>query len=209
MVTLESKSIHSLFKIQIKMKKIIQTPLVLAMLLVMTFLLSSFSIDNSRVDSREDKPPVTQKEDRRKSRLEKRQTRLQERLDKSKNTAKRQKIQKKIRGIQKQNDDGFGTPVVGIIGMVLSIFSFILFVAFIASLIAAIGIGVGFASFALLLAGLGLAFLGLVISIVSLVLHAKNPDKHTMRGFGIAGMIIGSVMLGIFAVAAVFFFAFI
>lgn len=190
------------------MRKFIQPPFVLAMLFVLTILLSSFSIDDSRIDSREDKPPVTQKEDRRKQRLENRQTRLQERLDKSKNTAKRQKIQKKIRGIDKQKDDGFGTPVVGIIGMVLSILSFIAFIAFIASLIAAIGVGIGVASFGLLFGGIGLALAGLVVSIVSLTLNAKNPDKHTLKGFGIAGMIVGSVMLGIFAIAAIFFFAF-
>lgn len=189
------------------MKKFIQPPFVLAILFMLTVLLSSFSIDASRVDSRDDKPPVTQKEDRRKQRLENRQTRLQERLDKSKNTAKRQRIQKKIRGIDKQKDDGFGSPIVGIIGMVLSILSFIAFIAFIASLIAAIGVGIGVASFGLLFGGLGLALAGLVVSIVSLTLHAKNPDKHTLKGFGIAGMIVGSVMLGIFAIAAIFFFA--
>jgi uncharacterized membrane protein len=190
------------------MKKITQTPFLLATLFVCTFLFSSFSLDYSRVDSRDDDPPVTQKENRRKMRLDKRQTRLQERLKKSKNTVKRQRIQKKIRGIEKQKDDGFGTPAVGIVGMILSIFSFILFVAFIASLIAAIGIGIGFATYALLFSGIGLALAGLIVSIISLALNSKNPDKHTMKGFGIAGMIIGSVMTGIFAVAAVIFFAF-
>lgn len=188
------------------MKKIAQTPFLLATLFLCTFLLSSFSLEDSRVDSREDNPPVTQKENRRKQRLEKRQARLQERLKKSKNTVKRQRIQKKIRGIDKQKDDGFGTPVVGIIGMVLSILAFIVFIAFIVSLIAAIGIGVGIASFGLLFGGIGLALAGLIISIVALVLNAKDPDKHTMRGFGLAGMIVGSVMLGIFLIAAILFF---
>lgn len=191
------------------MKKFTQSPFLLAMLFVCTFLLSSFSLDYSRVDSRDDDPPVTQKENRRKMRLDKRQTRLQDRLNKSKNTVKRQRIQKKIRGIEKQKDDGFGTPVVGIIGMVLSIFSFILFIAFIASLIAGIGIGISLViTYATLFSGIGLALAGLIISIISLVLNAKNPDKHTMKGFGIAGMVIGSVMTGIFAVAAAIFFAF-
>ena len=190
------------------MKKFTQTPFLLATLFVCTFLFSSFSLDYSRIDSRDDDPPVTQKENRRKMRLDKRHTRLQERLKKSKNTAKRQKIQKKIRGIEKQKDDGFGTPAVGIIGMILSIFSFILFIAFIASLIAAIGIGIGFVTYALLFSGIGLALAGLIVSIVSLVLNSKDPDKHTMKGFGIAGMVIGSVMVGFFAVAAVIFFAF-
>ncbi len=188
------------------MKKIIQAPFLLAMLLVCTFLFSSFSLEDSRVDSRDDNPPVTQKENRRQQRLEKRQTRLQNRFKKSKSTTQRQKIQKKIRGIEKQKDDGFGTPVVGIIGMILSILSFIVFIAFIASLIAAIGIGVGVATFGLLFAGIGLAIAGLVISIIALVLNANDPDKHTMKGFGLAGMIVGSVMTGIFLIAAILFF---
>lgn len=189
------------------MKKTIQAPLLLAMLFIFTFLFSSFSVDYSRVDSRDDDPPVSQKENRRKLRLEKRQARLQKLLKKSKHTIVRQKIQKKIRGIEKQKDDGFGTPAVGVIGMILSILSFILFIAFIASLIAAIGIGIGFATYALLFSGIGLALTGLIVSIISLALNSKNPDKHTMKGFGIAGMVVGSIMTGIFIVTTLLFFA--
>lgn len=191
------------------MKKFVQSPFLLSLLFVCTFLFSSFSLEYSREDSRDDNPPVTQKENRRKMRLEKRQTRLQERLKKSKNTIQRQRIQKKIRGIEKQKDDGFGTPIVGIIGMVLSILAFVLFVAFIASLFsAAIGTGVIGTSAILLLGGLGLAIAGLGVSIAALVLNRTNPDRHTMRGFGLAGMIIGSIMLGIFIVATAIFFLF-
>ncbi|WMX12439.1 MULTISPECIES: hypothetical protein [unclassified Aureispira] len=192
------------------MKKFVQSPFLLGLLFVCTLLFSSFSVEYSKVDSRDDNPPVTQKENRRKHRLEKRQARLQKRLKKSKNTVKRQRIQKKIRGIQKQKDDGFGSPALGIVGMVLSILSFILFVAFIASLLSAAvaGIAIGITSLGLLLGGLGLAIIGLTISIISLILNAKNPDKFTMRGFGLAGMIVGSIMTGIFIVAAVVFFAF-
>jgi hypothetical protein len=191
------------------MKRFIQAPFLLAMLFVCTFLFSSFSLEYSRVDSRDDDPPVIQKENRRKLRLEKRQTRLQERLKKSKNTVQRQKIQKKIRGIEKQKDDEFGTPIVGIIGMVLSILSFFLFIGFIFSLFvaAAAGVMVGIATFGLLFGGLGLALAGLIVSIVAIILNRKNPDKFTMKGFGIAGMIIGSVMTGFFIVAALLFFA--
>lgn len=191
------------------MKKFIQFPFLLAILLVGTFLFSSFSLGDAREDSRDDKPPVTQKENRRKHRLEKRQTRLQTRLKKSNNTVQRQKIQKKIRGIKKQKDDGFGTPAVGILGMVLSILSFIVFIAFLSSLFsaAAAGLMVGFATFALLFGGIGLAIAGLVISIIAIVLNRRNPDKHTLKGFGIAGMIVGSVMTGIFLITALLFFA--
>jgi hypothetical protein len=191
------------------MKKTIQSPLLLAMLFIFTFLFSSFSVDYSRVDSRDDDPPVTQKENRRKLRLEKRQARLQKLLKKSKHTIVRQKIQKKIRGIEKQKDDGFGTPAVGIVGMVLSILSFILFIAFIASLFtaAAAGVMIGMATFACLFGGIGLALAGLIVSIIAIVLNRKNPDKHTMKGFGIAGMIVGSVMTGIFIVTTLLFFA--
>lgn len=193
------------------MKKLIKSPFLLSILMVCTIMLSSFSLDYSREDSRDDNPPITQKENRRKQRLEKRQTRLQQRLKKAKTTTKRQKIQKKIRGIEKQKDDDFGSPVLGIVGMVLSILSFILFIAFLVSLVsaAAAGLAVALTSTGLLLAGLGLAVAGLVISIVALILNAQNPDKFTMRGFGLAGMIIGSIMTGIFIVAAVIFFAFI
>lgn len=191
------------------MKKFIQTPFLLATLFVCTFLLSSFSLDYSRVDSRDDTPPVTQKENRRKQRLDKRQARLQKRLKKTKNTFKRQQIQKKIRGIKKQKDDGFGSPVIGIIGMCLSILSFIILIAFFASLItaASAGVMVGIATFGLLFGGIALALAGLIISIVALVLNRKDPDKHTMKGFGLAGMIIGSVMTGIFIVTTLLFFA--
>lgn len=192
------------------MKKTIQSPVLLICLFLCTFLLSSFSVEYAKTDSRDDSPPVSQKESRRNKRLKKRQLRLEKQLEKSNSAVRRQKIQKKLRHIDLQKDDGFGTPVIGIIGMILSIIGFICFIAFIGTLFYALsfGIATGFSSIALLIGGMGTALLGLVTSIVALVLNKKNPEKFTKKGFGLAGMIIGSVALGILIIATAIFFLF-
>ena len=143
-------------------------------------------------------------------RLEKTKIRLNKRLKKTKNQFQRQLIQKKIRHIQKKQDDGYGTPVVGIVGMVLSILAFILFIAFIGTLFYALinGLAIGLMSVYLLIAAIIAALSGLGVSIAGIVLPNKDPDKFSGRGFGIAGMIIGSVMCGILLIAALLFFIF-
>ncbi|BDS11605.1 hypothetical protein [Aureispira anguillae] len=195
------------------MKKLISPTCLLSCLFAALFLLSSFSVDYSRSDSRDDNPPITKKENRRKNRLEKRQAKLTKRLKKSKSTAQRQAIQKKIRGIQKKQNDG-GTPAIGIVGMVLSCISFVLLLVLLFSALILLFITVlggtaastGFPYLFLIVLGLGVAFAGLVISIISLILNKNNPERFTRRGFGIAGMIIGSIALGIFLIAALIFF---
>lgn len=182
----------------------------LLLLIILTAFFSSFAVEYGRVDSRDDNPPpvVSKKEQRRQARLDRQETKLNRRLQRAKSVKKRQVIQKKLRKVRSKQDE-FGTPVVGLVGMILSILSFILLIAFIASLFAALisGAAVGLLSLYLLLGGLIVSVLGLGTSIAAIILNKKNPDKFTGKGFGIAGMIIGIVMLSILAIAAAIFFA--
>jgi len=182
----------------------------LLLLVVLTTFFSSFAVEYGRVDGREDNPPpaVSKKEQRRQLLLDRKETKLNQRLQRTKSVKKRQAIQKKLRKVKSKQDE-FGTPAIGIVGMILSILSFILFIAFIASLLAALisGAAVGLLSLYLLIGGLVTSFLGLTTSVVGIILHKMNPDKFTGKGFAIAGMIIGIVMLSVFAIAAAVFFS--
>ncbi len=184
------------------MKKFLNPSLFLSGLFFCMILLSSFSLEYSRDDGRDDQPQISKKELNRNKRLDKRKARLQKKIATTKSSIQRQMMQKRIRTIQKQQDDGFGTPVIGILGMVLAILAFILFIGFIASLfMTAVGQLVAGTSFLILIAGLVTSGVGLGLSIAGMVLPNKDPDKFSGRGFGLAGTIIASIMLGIFLIA--------
>ena len=195
------------------MKKVWSTSTFLLLLISSLLVLSSFS-SVPVVDGRDDTPPVEKtKENRRKARLNKRYNRLSARFDKTTNTKQRVRLQKKIRNVERQQD-GDPSPVVGIIGLVLGVISFFLFVAALAILGAAaraiaMGLTASIAGAGLLyIAGLASAIAGLIVSIVSLVLTNTNPDKHSMPGFGIAGIIVGSIFMVILALAVMIFYIF-
>lgn len=191
------------------MKKTLSSSAILSGMFLFVILMSSFSLEYSREDSRDDKTPQVNKvEERYKQRLEKRKVRLEKRFKRTKSTAKRQKIQKRIRNIKQKHDDGFGSPIFGLLGLIFSILAAVLFFVFLGLLFstgvgAAAGIGVLSPLIPLYVAiGGGVsAVLGLGLSITGIILNKKDPDKWTKRGLGIAGMIIGIIMVSIFAIA--------
>ncbi|MGH1336915.1 MAG: hypothetical protein ACRBFS_12395 [Aureispira sp.] len=195
------------------MKRLMQTPSLLIFLFASIFVLSSFS-SVPVAEVRDDNPPVeTTKESRRTSRLNKRYNRLSKRFDETNNTKQRYRLQKKIRAVERQQDSG-PTPIWGIIGLVLGVLSFILFVAALTTWAraAAVGVSTGTApatggGLALAVGGLITAIGGVVISILSLIFNAKDPDKYILKGFGIAGIIVGSIFTVILAITLLIFIA--
>lgn len=195
------------------MKKLMGTPTLLIFLFASMFLLSSFS-SVPVADVRDDNPPVEKTtESRRKARLNKRYNRLSARFDQTTNTKQRYRLQKKIRNVERKQASG-GTPIWGIIGLVLGVISFILFIAALSALAnaAAVAVTTNTAAatgggLALFIGGLIAAIAGLVISIISLVLHSQDPQKYTLKGFGVAGIIVGSIFMVILSIALLIFIA--
>lgn len=189
------------------MKNLMNLPSLLICLFASMLVLSSFS-SVPVADVRDDNPPVEKTvENRRKARLNKRYNNLSQRFDKTTNTKQRIRLQKKIRNVERQQATN-GSPLWGIIGLVLGVIAFALFIFALVTLaraaVVAASTGTAAATgggVALFVAGLIAALAGVVISIVSLVLIGQNPDRHTMRGFGIAGIIIGSIFIFILAIA--------
>lgn len=193
------------------MKKITQTSFFLLLAFAGLFILSSFSLVPA-VDVRDENPPIEKKKkNRRQVRLNKRYNRLYQRFDQTKNTKQRHRLQKKIRHVERQQDSN-PTPIVGIIGLALGVLAFILFVAALASLaVAARAASMGLASSTatggiLFIVGLIAAFAGLIVSIISLVLNKTKPERHNLKGFGIAGIIVSSVFILILTIANLAFF---
>lgn len=161
-------------------------------------------------DVRDDNPPVEKTaESRRQTRLNKRYNQLNERFDKATNAKQRLRLQKKIRNVERQQDSP-GTPVWGIIGLVLGIISFVLLIAGIAALIRAgiTGTSALAGAGSILVGGIIAAITGLIISIVSLVLHSKDPERYTLKGFGIAGIIVSSIMFFFLLIITAYLFIF-
>jgi hypothetical protein len=170
--------------------------------------LSSFSTVPA-ADVRDDNPPVeSTKETRRKKRLNKRYNRLHQQFEQSTNTKQRYRLQKKIRTVERLQEDG--SPVLGIIGLGLGILSFILLIASFLSLIRAGLNGLNAAATAgpVVVIGLLTAIAGLALSIVYSIMNRKDPERYPFKGFAIAGIIISSVMLGFLIAISMFLFYF-
>ncbi len=195
------------------MKNVLNLPAFLLFLFSSLFVLSSFSTVPT-ADVRDDNPPVEKitKEDRRQQRLNKRYNRLYQRFDESTKTKQRYRLQKKIRTVERQQATN-GSPLFGILGLGLGVLSFILFIlsfsvfaAFVRNAANTGTINIG-GVIAVYLIGLIAALAGLAISIMSLIFIKNNPDRHSMKGFGIAGIVVGSIFTFILAIAlAVFLF---
>ncbi|MCH2023076.1 MAG: hypothetical protein MK207_11425 [Saprospiraceae bacterium] len=172
-------------------------------------LMSSYSVDYSRIDSRDDGTKISQKDQRRNLRMEQRKSRLENRLNKSKKQVQRQRIQKKIRMIKEKQKNNSNGTAVGIVGMVMSILSVILFLVFLVFLLYGALYGLysvpvlntlssffsNVASY-LLFASIITAIVGLVTSIFGRIFSKRNPGK----GLSTAGIIIGSIMCGILGI---------
>lgn len=195
------------------MKKVMNLPIFLVVLFSSLLFLSSFS-SVSVADVRDDNPPVERKaESKRQKRLNKRYNRLYERFDKTTNTKQRHRLQKKIRKIERQQATN-GNPIWGIIGLVLGILSFVMFIAAIVVLanaaLAAAAAGSSVVNtgggLALFISGLILAIGGVVVSIMSLIFISQDPEKYSLKGFGIAGIIVGSIFIFIIVIALIPYF---
>ncbi|MCH2023078.1 MAG: hypothetical protein MK207_11435 [Saprospiraceae bacterium] len=151
-------------------------------------LMSSYSVDYSRIDSRDDGTKISQKDQRRNLRMEQRKSRLENRLNKSKKQVQRQRIQKKIRMIKEKQKNQNENPVFGIVGIVLSIvavcLSILLIIAFFQQFL-----------LAAIILGAILALPGLIFSIVGLNLSKNKPERFGGKGLSIAGLIISSILL--------------
>ncbi|MFK7799343.1 MAG: hypothetical protein AB8E82_17970 [Aureispira sp.] len=130
-------------------------------------------------------PPIEQQSNKhRQKRLQKKHLHLSKRLSKSKNRQQRLRIQHKIKQVEQQQENKPPTPIVGVIGFGLSLVTIITL----------------FGSLFLQMPGiLILAFLiavaALIVSIFSLVLQKKHPERYVLRGFGITGIIISSIII--------------
>lgn len=175
----------------------------LSLLFICFIAFSSFStIEYSRNDSRDNQPQVSQKDKQKNKRLDKREQKLKTKLAKAKTQKKRKRIQKRIRGIKKQKED-FGSPIFGLLGMIISILGvgayIVMFILNILNILFGFGI--------IAAIGLVLGIIGLGLSITGIILNKKNPQRWTKRGFAIAGMIIGIIVvtaLAAFLIALLF-----
>lgn len=168
------------------------------LLLILSTTLSSFS-SVPVADVRDDNPPTKKTaQTQRQKRLQKRYNRLYKRFDSTTNTKKRHLLQKKIRKIERQQD-GNPNPVLGIVGMVLGILAALLFFISISAMIRALQLRVTALDLAgpFLLGGLVAAVAGLILSIMAVTKHKNNPEQYGGKAFGIVGIIISSVALGL------------
>ncbi len=162
-----------------------------ALLLFFVCTLCSFS--SVSADVRDDEPPVEKtQESRRQQRLSKRYNRLYQRFDQTTNTKQRHRLQKKIRAVERQQEGG-GSPALGIVGMTLAILAFVLLML---SFFFSINLGnTGNGVF-----GLGALIVGITALVLSIIYGAKNskdPERFPSKGFSIAGIVVSSVVLGI------------
>ncbi|MGH1336917.1 MAG: hypothetical protein ACRBFS_12405 [Aureispira sp.] len=153
-------------------------------LLVLFFIGTLCSFSSVPVVKEKATPPLEKKKQtQRQKRLNKRYSRLHHRFESTKNSRHRLRLQKKIRQVERQQDQA-GTPILGVLGFGLGLLSIV-------SL---------FAAAYLLLPGIFIigalfAVTGLVFSILSLVFHKKYPERYTLKGFGITGIILCSLLL--------------
>ena len=170
----------------------------LSWLLLLSTTLCSFS-SVPVADVREDNPPIERKaESKRQKRLQKRYNRLYKRFDQAKNSQKRLQLQKKIRNLERQQEDTV-IPAWAIIGMILGLIAALLFFISFFSLfyslikwVSALNVAAPF-----LVGGLGTGVIGLTFSIIATLLVKKNPEKYSGRAMAITGIITSSVALGL------------
>ena len=145
--------------------------------LVCWFSLCSFSVVPPQKQATA--PPV--KHQSNKHRLQKKHYRLSQRLKKSKNSQQRLRLQHKIRQVEQQQENQPPTPIFAVLGFGLSLVAFVFL------------FGAAYLQMtSILILSFLIAVAALIISIVSLTLQNKYPDRYILRGFGIAGIIISS-----------------
>ncbi|MGH1336916.1 MAG: hypothetical protein ACRBFS_12400 [Aureispira sp.] len=173
------------------------------LILFLTFCsFSSISVNQQQTPIEKKKPSIA--EQKRQARLQKRYQRLHYRFETTQNSKQRLRLQKKIRTIERQQDRE-GTAIWGIFGMVIGILAFLIFPLLGYIIIRQSGaILLGTLSF---LGFFLIALTGLLISIISLSMHKKDPASYTKKGFSIAGIIIGSIALAVLLFFCIIAFA--
>jgi Flp pilus assembly protein TadB len=162
---------------------IISAPTVRFFALVCWFSLCSFSAIPPQKQAAI--PPVEQQSNKhRQKRLQKKHYRLSKRWSNSKNQQQRLRIQHKIKQVEQQQNDQAPSPIVGVLGFGLSLVAIV-------SLFGALFLQLP----GILVLSFILAVAALVVSILSLTLQGKYPDRYILRGFGITGIIISSILL--------------
>lgn len=199
------------------MKKPLQLLTIFSILLLNFIISSSFSA--VEVGSAASPPPVEIKKSRKALHLEKRYQRLKKRLKRTKHDKTRVRLQHRLSTVTAQQNNGEEpTPIIGMIGMSLGVLSFIMMTLFIyswatANTMAFVGGVLVISAFTgatiLGLLTILLAIAGLVISIISLSKIKRNPEKHNLKGFGVTGIVISSVVLGLMLLLYTGFLAYI
>lgn len=143
-------------------------------------------------------PPIEQQSNKhRQKRLQKKHQRLSKRLNNSSSSQQRLRLQDKIKQVEQQQDQKPPTPMVGLIGFGLSLVAFVLL--FGAAYLQMPGI---------LVLAFFISVAALVVSILSLTLQSKYPERYILRGFGITGIIISSIMVVSLGLWMIAFFSF-
>ncbi len=169
---------------------VVLKPLFFSLLLIIASSLCSFS-SVPVAEERDGAPPVeTKQETRRQSRLNKRYNRLYQRFERTTHTKQRLRLQKKIRQVERQQNRP-GSAALGVVGLGLGVVSFMFFLA------ASFSFLPGYYAMALLF-----AIAALTVSITFTSLRKKYPERYILKGFGIAGIIIASVLLAFSSLAA-------
>lgn len=139
-------------------------------------------------------PPLEKKAvSKRNKHLHKRYNHLHQRFEKASTDKQRLRLQKKIRQVERQQLSDKPTPIWGVLGLTLGLSAMVM-----VPLITLISIYVSPAGAALaFILAIFAAVTGLVLSIVSLVLHQQHPERYTKKGFGIAGVIVSGIMVAL------------
>ena len=148
----------------------------------------------------ENTPPVDKKiKHKIKNKLDNRIFSLENKIKKTKSESKKAKLKTKLKLLNNKKENS-GNPVFSIIGFVLSMLSIILLLSSIIALFLML-FGTPFAAaLYLYYSGIVVAVLGLGTSITGFVLGLNKPDKFSMKGLALAGLIISSIVLALLAV---------
>lgn len=182
------------------MRRTIHQSYALLLIISVALLLSSFSLAPPTKKASE-APPQVQK----KLQVEKRRQRLKMRLAKADNTIKKTRLQKRLRRLEERETNVKPTSILGVLGLIAGILSVVvLIVALGVSAAAALsGGGTGLLLGTILFwGGIGLAAIGLGLSILHLVLRQRDYDRYNKPGFAIAGLILNGLLLGFLLLAA-------
>lgn len=183
------------------MKQAIHQSYVLLLTLSIALFLSSFSLVPPAKKNNE-APPQVQKGQQK---IEKRKIHLRKRLAQTNSTARKKRLQRRLERLEKRERDVQASPVLGILGFAIGILALLVLIISLGISAAAALSGAGVALLwgnILFWGGIGLAVVGLGLSILHLVLRQQDQDRYNKPGFAIAGIILNGLLLGFLLLAA-------